>query len=400
MLRKLLTSLRRVGRAPQQAQAPGHPDQPATLIITHAEICNRHGTGSLLRMTFENEDPLLVFYSRAYFGENLLGEAFHVEHPNSDLDTAKRKVAAILQNRPVRRIFCVPFYPDDAFSALAAHAVTGAPLIMYVMDDQNVFANGIPDRLMKPLVDAATLRFAISETLRSAYQEKFGVPFWVIPPVASERHFAPTDFYPETNQEPAGVLIGNVWSLEALQDLRKTVSASGFKLHWYGNAGKPFINLDANELEGEGIVLHPNLPDIPLIQELRKFDYGIMPSGMLTGKTEHDWLFKASLPSRLIYQITTANLPIIVLGSPETEAARFILRMELGTCCAYEPDAFRRAVVAVTEPGRAREIRERAKRLAPAFRSDSLAGWLWESLKRGAPVDDRYERLFHTAATT
>ena len=39
-----------------------------------------------------------------------------------ELEIAERQVAALLNGHEVNRIFCVPFYPDDALSAIAAEA--------------------------------------------------------------------------------------------------------------------------------------------------------------------------------------------------------------------------------------------------------------------------------------
>jgi len=189
------------------------------------------------------------------------------------------------------------------------------------MDDQNLFAQGIADPLMKQLLERSSIRFAISETLRAGYEQKFGNPFWIIPPVNGKRFFAPPGFRAPNNQPPRGVMIGNVWSLEILQQLRELIKVSGLTVEWYGNAGKPFIQLDPTELANEGIILRENVAEDPFVRELRRFDYAIMPSGTLNGTLEHDWLFRASLPSRLIYTLTTAHLPVVVLGDPETAPA-------------------------------------------------------------------------------
>jgi hypothetical protein len=390
MLKSLANWFKPKHRAPK---SPSNKGEGQTLIVTHAEVCNSHGTGSLLRMTFGRERMPLVFYSRAYFGQNTLGDGHHLQHEQHDWKRVQKRVAESLKGRVVERIFSVPFYPDDALTTLAVQEQTGAPFAMYIMDDQNVFCDGIPDDLMNRLVGQAGVRFTISETLRAAYQEKFGVPFWILPPIASESFFAPMNLVRPSGQEPRGVLIGNIWSLDVLQDLRSLIQTARLKIDWYGNAGKPFIQLDPEELRSEGISLHPSLNDEQLVPELRRFDYAIMPSGNLEGGT-HDWLFRASLPSRVIYLFATANLPIIVLGSPETEAARFVTGAELGGCSPYEAEEFRRLVQRVTEPDRSTRIRERARLLAPSFGSNGVADWIWNSLRLGRAADDRYERLF------
>jgi hypothetical protein len=369
--------------------------QDGTLVITHAEICNRQGVGALLAKIFAEEPELLVFYSRNYFEGDCFGTVtHHLPHPGHDLAGVKARVGALLQGHRIKRIFCVPFYPDDVLSAIAAADLTGAPLVTYIMDDQNLFVQGIPDDLMGALISRSSLCFAISDVLRTGYQEKYGKDFWIIPPVNSARFFAPANFQAAENRPPRGVIIGNVWSLEILQQLRELIKNSGLKVDWYGNAGKPFIQLDEAELAAEGISLHPNLTDEPLVAELRRFDYAIMPSGTLNGGLEHDWLFRASLPSRLIYLLTTAHLPLLVLGDPETAAGRFVTRLGLGTTAAYEAEAFRRAVEELTGSSRARVIRANGARLTPVFASEGVSKWVWQSVAKGRPADERYENLF------
>lgn len=371
--------------------------QGATLLITHTQVSNRHGAGSLLSKIFAEESPLITFYSRDYFPPNELGDlALHLPHQETtSIEEAKRRLAAFLGKSTIRRIFCVPFYPDDVVSALAVHELTGAPIASYVMDDQNVFAEGISDTLMRSLVDASTLRFVISDTLRQAYQSKYGLPFWILPPVASARYFVPDAYHYPRNDPPQGVLIGNLWNAEIISQFRQTIRQSALKVTWYGNAGKPFYELDPSELAKEGIILHSHLTDEPLVEALRKFDYAIMPSGPLDGTdASHDWLFRASLPSRLIYLLTTSNLPIIVLGHPETAAAKFVVQFGLGACTAYEGTKFRSAVETITSAKISDKIRRTAHKIAPNFASEPVAEWIWRSLDKGAPADDRYEKLF------
>ena len=46
-------------KAPAAAQLPRTRLRDATLVITHAEVCDRHGTGALLGKIFEHERALL-----------------------------------------------------------------------------------------------------------------------------------------------------------------------------------------------------------------------------------------------------------------------------------------------------------------------------------------------------
>jgi hypothetical protein len=376
-------------------QVPRTRLRDATLVITHAEVCDRHGTGALLGKIFENEHALVVFYSRNIFNHQSRGTVtHHVPHPEAELEVAERKVATLLDDHEVKRILCVPFFPDDALSAIAAAKVTSAPLVTYIMDDQNLFFQGIADPLMKMLLERSAMRFAISEALRSGFEEKYGLPVYIIPPANCRRWFAPSDFPSPNNQPPKGVIIGNVWSPEILEEVRGLIKASGLTVEWFGNAGKPFIQLDAAELAKEGLIMHGIVPEDRLVHALRQFDYSILPSGNLSGTLAHDWLFRASLPSRLIYLMTTAHLPIVVLGDPKTAAGRFVTQLELGVASPYRSHEFRVAISDVTNPKTVERIRRKAAELAPTFASEPINDWIWRSVEIGKPIDDRYEKVF------
>jgi Methyltransferase domain len=366
----------------------------ATLLITHAEVSVRHGTGALLKNIFRDEQELVVVYSQDFFGANEIGaRSFRVWHGSVSFQKVVAQIKEILHGITVRRILCVPFYQDDVLSALAAAHLSGAPMGLYIMDDQNIHVQEISDRLMTDLVNQAQVRFAVSQPLREIYQEKFQRPFWFVPPVVSPDLIALLPPSHLAASPPKGVLIGNVWSLEVVNDLRKLIQRSGLMIDWFGNAGKPFVELAPEELLREGLRLRSVLPDEELVNELRNADFAIVPSGRLSGETSHDWLARASLPSRIIYLTATANIPIIVIGHPDTAAARFVTELGIGVCCEYEGDAFHRAVAEVTADTGLSQIRRRANSLGSSFSSEGMAAWLWRSLELGKPADLRYEDL-------
>jgi FkbM family methyltransferase len=127
---------------------------------------------------------------------------------------------------------------------------------------------------------------------------------------------------------------------------------------------------------------------------MRKRPFAIMPTGALTGEGNKESIARLSLPSRVPFIVSTAQLPIIVLGSPETAAARFLSRFELGSIVPYDGAALRSAVAEILDADRQAEIRRRAYELGSQFSSSGAGDWLWQSLNRGEPVDDRFERPF------
>src|SRR5947207_10807431 len=124
------------------------------------------------------------------------------------------------------------------------------------MDDNNIHARGIPDELMREALEKATLRLAISPELRDAYEQKYNLKFWVLPPVVDESALQgiSQNSAALAVAEPAGALIGSLWSRNWLEQLHKTVREAGLKLHWYGNATAPWLKITAEELRQDGII--------------------------------------------------------------------------------------------------------------------------------------------------
>jgi hypothetical protein len=366
----------------------------ATLCVTRVEINNRTG-GVILAQILAGEPALAVIYSLRLFGGDCVGDiSLHLRHRTDDPIEAETSIAAVLEGHEISRILCVPQTTGDVLSATAAAELTDATLVTYVMDDCNVFNDGISDAGMQRLIAESAICFAVSPLLCEVYEQKFGEPFWLLPPVNESRLFAPPDLQPPANREPRGVIIGNVWSGDVLADLRSTIRQAGLRVDWYGNAGRPFVDPDPVELAADGIDLHPNLAHEPLVRELRRCDYAIMPSRALSEGRAHNFLYRASLPSRLVYLFTTAHLPIVVLGGADTTAAQFIIGFGLGAVAPYEPQQFAEAVRRVTTAPERDAIRGRDAELAPSFAAEPVADWIWRSAAAGRPIDDRYESLF------
>jgi hypothetical protein len=374
------------------------PAEGATVVVTHAELSSRHGTGALLLKLLRHEPSLVVFYSHDFFkAHDVEVPAFHIANSGSQSPQASRLIRNLLAHKKIRRILCVPFYQDDVQTALAVQECTGAPLALYIMDDQNIHVHEIPDEPLRRLIGQAGICVAISPALCAAYTEKYRRRFWLAPPTADPDLFVPPDYRFESKTPPRGILVGNLWSSHTLGRFRETVRLSGLQIDWCGNAGKPFIELDADELSQEGIFLRSHLPEPALIDLARAADFAVIPAGILDGSDTHEWLARASLPSRIVYLMATANPPMIVMGDPQTAAARFVTDLGLGAVCDYTAPSFQAAVRDVTAASA--QIRERAKKLSPTFSSQALAEWLWDSMQPGQAIDDRFETLLQIKPT-
>jgi hypothetical protein len=374
------------------------PAEGATVVVTHAELSSRHGTGALLLKLLRHEPSLVVFYSHDFFkAHDIEVPAFHVVNSGMQAPLAGRLIRSLFAGKKINRILCVPFYEDDVQTALAIQAATGASLALYIMDDQNIHVHEIPDEPLRRLIEQAGICVAISPALCAAYKEKYHRHFWLAPPTADPDLFVPPGYRFESKTPPRGILVGNLWSSHTLGRFRETVRLSGLPIDWCGNAGKPFIELDAGELSKEGIFLRSHLPEPALIDLARAADFAVIPAGTLDGSDTHEWLARASLPSRIVYLMATANPPMIVMGHPQTAAAQFVTDLGLGAVCDYTASSFQAAVRDVTAASA--QIRERAKNLSPTFSSQALADWLWDSMQPGHAIDDRFETILQIKPT-
>jgi hypothetical protein len=91
--------------------------------------------------------------------------------------------------------------------------------------------------------------------------------------------------------------------------------------------------------------------------------------------------------------VAMAHLPVLVVGSPATCAARFIARFGLGETVPYDQPAVAAALGRLNAPATQSEIRARAATLAAALTAEGSADWIWRSLDAGKPIDERYETL-------
>ncbi len=365
------------------------------VIVSHAEINNRHGVGVLLARLFPDRSDLLAVRSRQMFGgETSIQKTAELNHGAASGDSVYRNVLRGLGDISVRRLLCVPYYADDVKTAVAAKEVFDAPLCTFLMDDQNIHADEIPDSLMKSLLEKSSLRLAISPDLRDAYQEKYKLPCWFMPPVVPD-HLIPNNVVagPATLDSKNPVMIGNVWGAHWLNRLRLATRHSGIRITWYSNAGFDNLACDRAELEADSILATDPLPDDELVALLRQLSFAIVPSGTLDHDDDRGFLARLSLPSRLIFMMATSHIPILVLGHPDSAVAKFVTRLGLGLVAPYDKDCLLTASRAICDPETNLKIRRRAHAIASKFSDKGAADWIWRSLENGTPYDQRFEEI-------
>ena len=368
------------------------------VIINVAEINDRHGVGVLLQRIFKDRSQIFAIRTLNLYGGNctfgrhdyLLGA---IGLSQSEVFA---KIQKILTQYTVKRVLCIPYHAEEIFAALAVHELFGADICTYLMDDQNVITTSIPDGLMAELLAKSALTLAISPEMRDVYIAKYQMPIYFAPPVIPTALIEnyPTVLPSTANRGPVGAIFGNIWSPQWLKLLRTMTRETGEKIDWYGNTGADWNFSDRAQLSDDGIVEQGFLPtEVEVVAVLRKYAYVVVPSGTLDhrdDKLAFSWL---SLPSRIPFVLATANTPIIVLGNPNTAAARFVTRLGIGIVADYDPLSFRTAVTHITQPSVQQQMRENAIRVAPHLVNEQMDDWIWQSLKLGKPINDQFEAL-------
>jgi hypothetical protein len=385
--------LRRLNRLTASARESTVPAERACdVIITPVEVNDSHGTGVLLQMLFGGEDNIVSIRSLdQYGGRQDFGLPLKIVHGADSRDAAFARVEEALRGIAPRRVVCVPYQPDDVMTAIAIHGIFGASLCTYIMDDQNVAVRGIEDRVMRELLEKSSLRLAISPEMRAAYQRKFGLPFFYLPPVAPARMLPSRLHVPVTPPDARhGVVIGNLWSPRWPQLLRRTVRNSGVTLSYPG--GDSLADSE-DALREDGIYPHPRAGGEELVRLLRSMWFAVVPSGTLDQFEDRRWMAEFSLPSRLVYLMSTSHIPVIVLGSRDTAASHFVEQFGVGVTSSYDRASFKKAVEYITQPEVNLAMRRRGLAAAGRFVDTGVGEWIWQSLDRGEPLDRRFEDL-------
>jgi hypothetical protein len=366
------------------------------LVISAVEINDQHGVGIFLKRLFPDSSNFMAIRSSTlYRGESGFGlaEFEFGKQPGSHRERLARLRNA-LGGRTIDRILVVPYYKEDFENGCLAKSLTAAPLCVYLMDDQNIFEPQVPDQSVFRLLKAADLRLAISQEMGLAYQEKFGLPFHVLPPVmtALPAELSPENVVPGTM---CAALLGNIWRQDTFRLFRELVRSSGLRVDWFGNGPKAsWLQANAVELETENIFCQGFLPDASLLQRLRDYPFMIVPSGSLGPDDPNPAFSRLSLPSRLVFGLVGAQIPILVLGSPETAAGRFVRLLKIGIVSAYQPADFVRAISYLMDPVNQRVCRESGRRIASRLVLEEGGAWIWRSLKHRKPATSQFSELF------
>ena len=370
------------------------------IIIAHCEVNDRQGVGILLKRLFPNTENIFSLRSRdLYDGQQDFGFANAcLNYPDPSPAAVKAKLLKSLGKSKAQRILSVPYYTDDVLSSIALKDLLQIPLCTYIMDDQNIYVPHIPDHHIRELLEKSDLRLGISPELCQAYEEKYKLKFWFLPALVTPELIQTDPFFPlnpqaTTGALPPGVIIGNIWSQQWLNRLRHLTQVTGIKVHWYGNPNRDWLNFSETDLERDGITFKGFCAEEELIAILRQAPYALVLTGSSEESQDRPELAKLSLPSRITYLTAVANLPLVLIGSGETAAARFIETMGVGLVCDYTPSSFEQAVTTICSADQQSRFRQRAAYLAPSLSAEHMDRWIWRSLERGHPINHRFDQL-------
>jgi hypothetical protein len=173
------------------------------------------------------------------------------------------------------------------------------------------------------------------------------------------------------------------------------VRGTGVTLRWYNNGDFRWLPCSKEELARDGIVPQegPPDPDATFVETLRQAPFVVVPSGTLEETDDRRFIAQLSFPSRIPYILATSHAPILVLGSAQTAAARFVTRSGIGMAAPYGRREFLEAAARITRPDVNLAMRRAAFLLSPHFADLGAAEWIWQSLEKGGPADDRYEAM-------
>ena len=373
------------------------------LIISPNEISFAHGTGVLLSRLVEGRDDLVAIRSRTNYGgmQRINSrEDFVLPDGMSDRKEIFAQVGEWLHGYDVRSILCTPFFETDVTIAIAAQAITGAPLGLWIMDDNCLNNTGIRREVMAEGFERATALFAISTELKRYYQTEFRKPMATLPPLVAPSMIRTTPAPPPKQQR--FVMIGNVWSADILDRASRAIQEAGLRVEWFSS--NPLFwsgAISVAQLASRGVIIvEGGDPDV-VSETVAAATAVIVPSDPGDAGSHEKALGAMSLPTRMPFVLATAGTPMIVLGHAGTAAAAFVERFKIGRVVPYEGAALLAAVNELSAAAEQKVCRANAASVAGRFSFAGAADFVFKTILGGGRwIDERFESLLAPKSDT
>jgi FkbM family methyltransferase len=366
------------------------------LLITSNELNLHHGTGVLLNRIF---DPNTSIHLRTHndYADKGPFRSHLVDAANRSRSAVFSLVLDALATENIRRIICVPFFPEDYLVGIAAKNFLGVPMVVWMMDDLIIHNSKVPHERALELFDLADIRFVISPEMRDAYEERFRRKFYMLPATVEAKLITkvPSSNISQNLAAKTCAMIGNVWSQAWFERLAEMIKKSGWTVHWYGpGLSCGWLNITADKLIEHNIIEKGFLPEQDLIDALVTYPFSIIPTGSGNDDDDRPGVTLLSLPSRMSFLLAATYLPMLVVGSEKSCAAKFARRFGVGFSVNYDEHQFLEAIAKLGDASFSAQCRSNAAAVAMTFSADSLAEWIGKCCDEGVAIDDRFEGPF------
>lgn len=368
------------------------------VVITPTAINEFYELGAIVRQLFP-DSSMVISVRSSDFWENtgMFGVSeLHLSYAGMIRPQIFAKVFDTFWTVPVRRVFCIPQRSDDVLTAIALKELFDLPVCTYWIDSCFLNEEPIPEYLIQELLKKSNLRLASSPEMRDNCEEKYGLKFWLLPPLVSEIFIAPSLIKDQSSHEccTRGALLGPIRRQLWLDLLRQIVPALATEINLLQLNDPDNAQIDCLQPQTSDIGIPISLVDEhSLVAHLQTCSYVIIPTNPLTHTCE-DAVEQFNLPLYLILTLATSHTPIIVLGHSNTAAAQFVKRFKVGVVCEYEITSLQNAIAEVCKPENQATMRQNAASRAVLFSNQNITDWIWRSLDKSEPIDDRFENLF------
>jgi hypothetical protein len=194
-------------------------------------------------------------------------------------------------------------------------------------------------------------------------------------------------------------MIGNVWTAQRFEQLRRAARESGLHLDWYGNGpAAKWLKGAPEEWEADNIRCMGYLPEEDLVAALASYPFIVVPSGSMDPDDDNLAFSYLSLPSRLLFLHASTDTPVLVLGSRNSAAGRFTLRLGTGLCSGYSAAELRATRQELLRPEVRAQLSANIRRWAPTFVMPNAGEWIWQSLAAGRPQPAGFHAAFAESA--